>query len=253
MRFTTKTPHVEQKWANDFVLELRLRDVPGSVIGAALAEVDAHCADARQGAREAFGDPRVYAQSLEFAPDAAGHGSVVALTRRRLAGTVVASGVGVLGMLATLWGDFGLRHDRGVAITVGMLVTLGILLACFVGLVLAFDAVVAAVARRPLVVVSVMVGFMLMWVAFLVFLPMEIGVLPAPPTIGVGVVLLVISALAQYRDARVTADPVTGPREIDGLGGDARPQSPRTAALLAALLLPVATLVFWVVNRLLGV
>ncbi len=51
MKFTTKTPHVEQDWAADFVLALRLRDVPGAAIGAALAEVDAHCADAGEGAR----------------------------------------------------------------------------------------------------------------------------------------------------------------------------------------------------------
>ena len=37
MKFTTKTPHVEQDWAADFVLALRLRDVPGAAIGAALA------------------------------------------------------------------------------------------------------------------------------------------------------------------------------------------------------------------------
>ena len=45
MRIDTHTPHVEQDWAEAFLLELRLRGVGGRRIGAALAEVEAHCAE----------------------------------------------------------------------------------------------------------------------------------------------------------------------------------------------------------------
>lgn len=54
----------DDKWLAEMTLELRLRDVPGPVIGDALAAVETHCADAGQSAVEAFGDPRQYARSL---------------------------------------------------------------------------------------------------------------------------------------------------------------------------------------------
>ncbi len=249
MKFTTKTPHVEQDWAADFVLALRLRDVPGAAIGAALAEVDAHCADAGEGAREAFGDPTAYADSLEFS--APGE-QPTPPNSRRLIGTSLFAGLGMLGMLATLWGDDGLRHDRGVAITVGMLVALGVLLACFAGTILAFDRVVPLIARRPFATWLLLMGFIGVSVLCLVLLPTQLFVVPALPTLGVGLGMLLVSSLAQYRDARTSADPVTGPAEAGGIGGDARPQSARSSALMAALLMPVLTLLLLGMNRLLG-
>lgn len=247
MKFTTKTPHVEQEWAGDFVLALRMRDVSGRAIGAALAEVDAHCADAGEGAREAFGDPTAYADSLEFTDSDA-----QPLTVQRLIGTTFVAGVGVLGMLCAMWGDDGLRHGREVSVTVGALVSLGLLLACFVGVVLVVDRVIAVVARRPFVAWLGLMAFFAVSVASLVLLRTQVFTLPALPTFGVGVGLLVISSIAQYRDARATDDPVTGPAQAHGVGGDAHPQSPRSAALIAALLMPVLTLVLLGLNRLLG-
>lgn len=54
-------PHVEPSWAEALVLELRLRDVPGDVIGDVLAEVESHVVDSRSPAHVAFGDPVAYA------------------------------------------------------------------------------------------------------------------------------------------------------------------------------------------------
>ena len=54
-----------RQWCDDFVLELRLRDVPGPVIGERLAEVEAHCAETGESPSEAFGDPTGYARQLE--------------------------------------------------------------------------------------------------------------------------------------------------------------------------------------------
>jgi hypothetical protein len=59
-------PHVVKKWANSFVLELRMLDVEGRRIGAALSEVESHCSDSGQSAQEAFGDPVEYARSLQL-------------------------------------------------------------------------------------------------------------------------------------------------------------------------------------------
>jgi hypothetical protein len=59
-------PHVEEKWAEDFVVELLLLHIEGARIGAALSEVESHCSDSGQGAQQAFGDPIEYARSLQL-------------------------------------------------------------------------------------------------------------------------------------------------------------------------------------------
>lgn len=54
-----------REWCDDLVLELRLRDVPGPVIGDRLGEVEAHCAETGETPAEAFGDATRYARQLE--------------------------------------------------------------------------------------------------------------------------------------------------------------------------------------------
>jgi len=108
-------PHVDPRWRDAFVMELRLRDVPGRRIGDALAEVDVHCRDADEDATTAFGDPVAYAQGLtEHLPSRA------RLPLRDSAAVVVET-VGVLGVVWTLppWlnGD-PLVTSRGMAVTV---------------------------------------------------------------------------------------------------------------------------------------
>lgn len=65
---STKQTTQDRQWYDDFLLELRLRDIKGPAIGDAIAEVEAHCADSGERPGDAFGDPRAYAASLEFAP-----------------------------------------------------------------------------------------------------------------------------------------------------------------------------------------
>ena len=57
-------PHVDQRWAETFIVELRLVDVTGARIGEALSEVESHCGESGQGADQAFGDPVAYARTL---------------------------------------------------------------------------------------------------------------------------------------------------------------------------------------------
>ena len=57
-------PHVDAAWADAFVIELRLRDVPGDVIGDVLTEVDSHVVDSGTSADDAFGDPVQYAAQV---------------------------------------------------------------------------------------------------------------------------------------------------------------------------------------------
>lgn len=61
---TDIAPHVDATWLDGLVVELRLRDVPGDVIGDVLAEVDAHVVDSGTSARDAFGDPTAYAAQI---------------------------------------------------------------------------------------------------------------------------------------------------------------------------------------------
>lgn len=53
------------RWCGDFVLELRMRDVPGAVIGERLAEVEGHCAETGEAPSVAFGDPSQYAARID--------------------------------------------------------------------------------------------------------------------------------------------------------------------------------------------
>ncbi|MFB0834879.1 hypothetical protein ACX8Z9_11025 [Arthrobacter halodurans] len=72
------------KWFDEFVLELRLRDVPGDAIGDAAASVREFVADSGQAPAEAFGPARDYAASLDL-PRKAGP----ALDAAAVAGSVV--------------------------------------------------------------------------------------------------------------------------------------------------------------------
>ncbi|MEZ3161918.1 hypothetical protein AB1K54_15490 [Microbacterium sp. BWT-B31] len=56
----------DKTWIDLFVVELRLRRVPGSAIGDAVASVRELLADSGQSAEEAFGSAREYAASLDL-------------------------------------------------------------------------------------------------------------------------------------------------------------------------------------------
>lgn len=55
-------------WLRDFAVLLRLRGVEGARIGEELATVEAHCDDAGQEPKEAFGEPASYIATLELGP-----------------------------------------------------------------------------------------------------------------------------------------------------------------------------------------
>src|SRR5690606_1661950 len=81
-----------QEWCDDFVVELRLRDVPGTVIGDHLAEVETHCGESGETPREAFGEPVEYARHLAEESDpepVTGVWTVVLLSVGQLLGLLV--------------------------------------------------------------------------------------------------------------------------------------------------------------------
>ena len=57
-------PNINPQWTEDFILESRLRDVPGKVIGQALGEVNDHCTASGETPQVAFGAAKEYAREL---------------------------------------------------------------------------------------------------------------------------------------------------------------------------------------------
>lgn len=126
MTNTTYT-HIDAAWLGDFVVEARVRDYTGAAIGAALAEVESHCAASGESAQDAFGDASAYAASLDL-PTAQENlwpvalGALISLVGLNLAPEAVSAALKgatlpiTLGQLAT----FGL-----VAVAIALLVTAG--------------------------------------------------------------------------------------------------------------------------------
>src|SRR5262245_36541409 len=105
------------EWREAFVLQLRLRDVPGARIGEALAEVETHCADSGHSPLEAFGDPKAYAESL-----ARGTGSPTS-PRRALSFKDILRTLATLAGIGCLFaGANGVAHDVPGVLTTGNLV-----------------------------------------------------------------------------------------------------------------------------------
>lgn len=182
-------------WRDEFIIELRVRGVTGERIGAALAEVDTHCADSGESAAEAFGSPRDYAAARGATTDTVS-------TRRRTA-LATAGALGVLtGVLCLLSGVSGLVHHMPAAISRGDLVMLVAMLA--------LTAVTPALLphlRRPAVAVpyTLLVGAAMsaasVW-------RQVIAHVPALPLVVTGLGLLLAVRLAIRADR--VLDPRTG-------------------------------------------
>lgn len=88
-----------REWCSAFVLELRLRDVPGPVIGERLGEVEGHCAETGEPPPAAFGDPTDYAREIdtESSPE-------------RVSGVLTIAALGAGQVLALLVGTAAIRN-----------------------------------------------------------------------------------------------------------------------------------------------
>jgi uncharacterized membrane protein len=136
-------PHVDRAWLDAFVVELRLRDVPGARIGDALAEVDAHCVDSGEEAAAAFGDPVAYARSLDLPPVAGAAGEV-----RRVVAAVAIQLAGLLLLPATA---AAVARGAEVAIAGGTLLASVLAIAAVSGLAVAPSGALRVVLGRPVV------------------------------------------------------------------------------------------------------
>ncbi|MDQ1482939.1 MAG: hypothetical protein QOF35_1015 [Actinomycetota bacterium] len=117
MKNLIRPRHLLDPWRDNFVIELRMRNVSGSRIGDALAQVDAHCTDSGQEPEEEFGDPVAYATHVaqEIRP--------ADLDPRASALRAGMLGVGgIFGVLALLSGVAGLAKGGPAILSFGMLV-----------------------------------------------------------------------------------------------------------------------------------
>ncbi|MGW6131369.1 hypothetical protein ACWFNE_15220 [Cellulomonas sp. NPDC055163] len=210
----TTTQRVPRAWRDELVLALRERDVSGADIGDALAHVESFCADADQGAVEAFGPAREYAASLRLPSGSPTPTTGLALSRStllRYAAGMLA--VALVGMSAASWArDEPLRLGAPhLAVALVALASLGLL-------VRHLGAFVRWCTERTwLAWVAVQVGaWLAVGLGFLAAhgLPAVAVAVPAAPLTVVAAAVLVVPALvAQLRGSLDDADVLTSPLE----------------------------------------
>jgi len=212
-------PDVDPRWVDAFVLEARLRDVPGERIGDALAEVGAHCRDSGEPAGEAFGDPAAYARAVAEtypAPRPAWLPHLAPLV------------VEIAGMVVVITAVGELARGREVTVTWGLLAMLAVLVAGCGLVALLAGRVLELVVRRPLVAAAAVgAGATAVLVPSVLLLQLDapVAVVPAPGALAAGLLLLGAGIAADVLLARRgrTADPVVGPGQEP---------APRRAAML---------------------
>jgi hypothetical protein len=102
------------------VLALRMHDVPGDRIGQVVAEVESHVAESGEDPVDAFGSPPAYAERIR---------ATLGPPPRRRPGAVVAATVTVVAVVLALQALAALTGDGRVAVTAGVVVAVGLVVA----------------------------------------------------------------------------------------------------------------------------
>lgn len=210
---SVRAPHVDAKWANEFVVALRLRGASGAAIGAALLEVESHLAEQGGDAATAFGDAGEYAAALQLPNTQRWTTSQIARLFMKITLGIVAVTLLLAGLIAVWRGE--LAQVALISIGVGLLVSV----TAFALLTVRGGAALRYVAEHPVIggilVVTgaaVISGGML---ALAIPAP-EPFVVAIPPAFAIGgaVVLaaaLVAIAIAERRRGAVPDDSITFP------------------------------------------
>jgi hypothetical protein len=220
------------------LLELRMLGVAGPRIGAALAEVDSHCAESGQTAEDAFGDPAAYARHLELPAEDD-------VSPRALIRSAVPSLVQVLGMLLALPSFAAWRNDTAVEITAGSLASLGLLLLLLAAAVRWVDPALRTVVRHPGAAWAAGMVPLVLFVGAQLLLPAVALRAPATWATGLAAVLLVTgTAWGAAWQRTVQTDAVVAPLAASS----SRPGVPVLTRVLTVGLIPIATAGFLVLS-----
>ena len=240
MTTQTNTPHIEPEWAGALLLELRLRGVAGQQIGATLAEIEAHCADSGQSAREAFGDPATYATALGLAP---APDQKVSLREE-----LPSAGFGLGGMLLTLGAVGAWLSGTELGVTGGSLAMLALVVLGTFLIVRHAAALMRAIATNAWLAVAYAVVPVALFVGvLLLFGQTVLFTVPMLPSLILGMLALAVSTLLALRRADSLEDPVVGPDGADGAGTlQISAALDRVGRLVTPWLFPVLTAVMCV-------
>ncbi len=203
-----------RSWLDELAVELRLRHVRGEAIGDAVSSVESHLAESGESATEAFGDPRSYAESLEFPPD-----QYVSTSPASWTGVLAPVVTGILGLTLAVDTVPALRDGHAVEVTWGRLAALALLALIMVTAARALGPIL----RHP-VLSSVTFGVAVVGLGLLpVLLQTPAFTVPALPALAVAGLFLVASVVTGYRQRSQPADRITDPVSGTDRYPDARP------------------------------
>lgn len=232
-----------KSWCDDFVMELRLMDVPGDVIGDRLAEVEAHCAESGETPDEAFGEPVAYAKTVGAESPKESAGGLWA-TAALSVGQVLALLVGT--RAAGAW-----AAGESVAYNAVQVLCLALAAAVLVILPVALRFLL----QRPLLSgLPYFASFMALALGAVLAGELDLPALITAPaalvTVGLFVVTVVLGWVS-YRNLSSSQDLVTSPLSSgDQAGGarDAKTSGGRTMAIYVGSVLPVFYVLLSVVS-----
>lgn len=226
-------PGISPEWAEEFVGELRMRGVSGEVVGAALAEMESHCAESGESVEEAFGPADEYAQRLEL--PASKQQSTSGLLK-----VVAPQAIQVLGLFALIATAMPLGAGEPMGVTLG--IGLNAVVVALLILLLAWKAgaTMRVLTRRPWVGIVASIGLFAAVAGSAVGLTQEILTVSPWWGLAVGVVCLVLGtalSVLRIRNSRDAEDVLTVPFEDQQKPGERRRQM-RRAEVAPVVLIP---------------
>jgi len=231
------TTSLDKKWFDEFIVELRLRDVLGHAIGDAVASARELLADSGQSATEAFGPARDYAASLEL-PRESGKG----WASRGLWPSLL----GLIAFLLFVQAGTAWAQNEAVLISPAQLALLAapVILIAFLPLYLH-----AAIRRLWLLVLLIFIGGMLGFLASAVAptTPADawLALAPLPWLLGSGVAMVLLSLWGTIQTLRRgTIDDITEPITAVPTG---RARARRAFVMLTNWLFPLFAMIMGLV------
>jgi hypothetical protein len=249
-------PHVNDSWAQSFVVELRLLGVQGVRIGAALSEVESHCSESGQSAQRAFGAPVDYARSLQLPVE--GEHSPAATVRSLVPMTAQVPGMLVLALSFGAW-----LSGQSLTITAGYLLIASVVLLAMVAAFRFADSwlrtAVYHLMRFLMVVFLAYLGIAATCVVAIEFLDGVLWSGSAGWGLAAGASALVagvVWAIARRRAVGSDEDPITSPFEgvVSSINDQARGSRGRLfdpdllSSLIDLAIVPVMTVILLAVT-----